>query len=94
MSPSDSKVSQSLDNISQSSIPLAHKEYEKILQQLEAECRHHIRCEQQMKLHIECLQEKLEQTSKDQKRLMKSENEVENLKKELKTFIDLSKKVE
>ncbi len=67
-SPSDSKVSDSQitsDAVSQSSIPEAHKEYEKILRQLEAECRHHIRCEQQMKLHIECLQEKLETAVKD-----------------------------
>lgn len=28
------------------SIPPAHVEYEKILQQLEAECRNHIKCEQ------------------------------------------------
>ena len=64
------------------------------MQQLEAECRHHIRCEQQMKLHIECLQEKLEGAVKDQKALAKRETEIEDLKKELKTFVDLSKKVE
>ena len=71
VSPSDSKVSESQtgDEQSQSSIPQAHKEYEKILRQLEAECRHHIRCEQQMKLHIECLQEKLEIAIKDQKKM-------------------------
>lgn len=46
-------VSQSMD--SNTSIPMAHREYEKILRQLEAECRTHIKCEQQMKLHIECL---------------------------------------
>ena len=46
--------------LSTTSIPLAHKEYEKILRQLESECRTHIKCEQQMKLHIECLQEKLD----------------------------------
>jgi len=40
---------------SAASIPMAHREYEKILRQLEAECRTHIKCEQQMKLHIECL---------------------------------------
>lgn len=43
------------DDASAASIPMAHKEYEKILRQLEAECRTHIKCEQQMKLHIECL---------------------------------------
>ena len=48
------------DSCSAASIPMAHREYEKILRQLEAECRTHIKCEQQMKLHIECLQEKLD----------------------------------
>jgi len=33
------------DDVSTSSIPMAHKEYEKILRQLEAECRTHIKCE-------------------------------------------------
>lgn len=44
-----------------------------------------------MKLHIECLQEKLDAATKDKK---VREEEVVNLKKELKTFIDLSMKVE
>lgn len=47
------------------SIPMAHREYEKTMRQLEAECRTHIKCEQQMKLHIECLQEKLDQIVKE-----------------------------
>ena len=47
-----------------------------------------------MKLHIECLQEKLELAIKDQKELTKKEIEVDDLKKELKSFVDLSKKVE
>lgn len=47
-----------------------------------------------MKLHIECLQEKLELATKDQKMLAKRDTEIEDLKKELKTFVDLSKKVE
>jgi len=46
-------------------IPPAHGEYEKMLRQLEAECRNHIRCEQQMKLHMECLQEKIEQMARE-----------------------------
>lgn len=70
--------------MSQSSIPHAHHEYEKILRQLETECRHHIRCEQQMKLHIDSLQEKLETALKDQKKLFNSEKEMERLQKELK----------
>jgi len=36
------------------------KEYDGALAQLEAECRGHIKCEQQMKLHIECMQEKID----------------------------------
>ena len=47
-----------------------------------------------MKLHIECLQEKLELAIKDQKLLILRETEIEDLKKELKMFVDLSKKVE
>ena len=35
----------SRSDISQASIPMAHREYEKILRQLEAECRTHIKCE-------------------------------------------------
>lgn len=48
-----------------SSIPSAHNEYEKVLRQLESECRNHIKVEQQMKLHIECLQEKLDTVAKE-----------------------------
>ena len=63
-SPSTSKDEYFSEDESQSrseaSIPMAHREYEKILRQLEAECRTHIKCEQQMKLHIECLQEKID----------------------------------
>ena len=36
-----------------------------MLRQLEAECRNHIRCDQQMKLHMECLQEKIEQMARE-----------------------------
>ena len=46
---------ESYSEVSLTSIPMAHREYEKILRQLESECRTHIKCEQQMKLHIECL---------------------------------------
>jgi hypothetical protein len=46
-------------------IPPAHGDYEKMLRQLEAECRNHIHCEQQMKLHMECLQEKIEQMARE-----------------------------
>jgi hypothetical protein len=33
------------DITSNASIPMAHREYEKILRQLESECRTHIKCE-------------------------------------------------
>ena len=65
MSPSNSEGSVNDQDSSTSIIPLAHHEYEKMLQQLEAECRQHIRCEQQMKLHIECLQEKFDFLNKE-----------------------------
>ena len=35
------------------------------MKDVEAECRTHIKCEQQMKLHIECLQEKLDNVQKE-----------------------------
>lgn len=35
---------ESIDD-SQESLPPAHREYEKVLRQLEAECRTHIKCE-------------------------------------------------
>lgn len=79
---------------SQASIPMAHREYEKILVQLEAECRMHIKCEQQMKLHIENLQEKIDNYKKEIGRLDKevnlikdeSEKEVNTLNKIIKTL--------
>ena len=66
MSPSNSEGSVDDQDSSSSIIPPAHHEYEKMLQQLEAECRQHIRCEQQMKLHMECLQEKIDFLNKEQ----------------------------
>lgn len=40
------------------------KDYEVMLQKYEAEVRNHIKIEQQLKLHIECLQDKLEDAEK------------------------------
>eukprot|EP00347_Sterkiella_histriomuscorum_P022329 403330866 len=51
------------------SIPMAHREYEKALRQLELECRNHIKVEQQMKLHIDALQDKLQISRKECDRL-------------------------
>jgi valyl-tRNA synthetase len=42
----------------------AHEQYQKALQKLEGEVRHHIKIEQQMKLHIDSTQAKLEELEK------------------------------
>ena len=39
-------------------------QYEQQLQKHEAEVRNHIKVEQQLKLHIECVQDKLDDTEK------------------------------
>ena len=59
------------DNESESAISgdEAPSEYEQMLQKYEAEVRNHIKIEQQLKLHIECVQDKLE----DQEKLLKKE---------------------
>ena len=44
------------------------KDYEMMLQKYEAEVRNHIKIEQQLKLHIECLQDKLEEAEKERQR--------------------------
>lgn len=43
--------------------------YEKMLQKYEAEVRNHIKIEQQLKLHIECIQDKLDENEKGSKKL-------------------------
>lgn len=43
------------------------KDYELMLQKYEAEVRNHIKIEQQLKLHIECLQDKLEDAERSAK---------------------------
>lgn len=47
------------------SLDLPPKEYEQQLQQYEAEVRNHIKVEQQLKLHIEVIQEKLDDLEKE-----------------------------
>ena len=47
------------------SLDLPPKEYEQQLQQYEAEVRNHIKVEQQLKLHIEVLQEKIDDLEKE-----------------------------
>jgi hypothetical protein len=59
----------------------AHEQYQKALQKLEGEVRHHIKIEQQMKLHIDSTQARLEELekSKDDKSV---QNTIEALKKD------------
>jgi chromosome segregation ATPase len=52
------------ENESCTSIDEPPSDYEKMLQKYEAEVRNHIKIEQQLKLHIECVQDKLEETEK------------------------------
>ena len=61
-----------------------------MLQKYEAEVRNHIKIEQQLKLHIECVQDKLE----DQEKLLKKETETKEKQHserelELKRYKDL-----
>jgi hypothetical protein len=51
------------------SIDLPPKEYEQQLQQYEAEVRNHIKVEQQLKLHIEVLNEKIEEFEKEKEEI-------------------------
>lgn len=51
------------------SIDLPPKEYEQQLQQYEAEVRNHIKVEQQLKLHIEVLNERIEEFEKEKEDL-------------------------
>lgn len=57
------------------SIDFPPKEYEMQLQSSEAEVRNHIKVQQQLKLHIEVLQEKIDDLEKerDKQKLVKSE---------------------
>ncbi|CDW75501.1 UNKNOWN [Stylonychia lemnae] len=88
------QISSPTSSSSNSSIPAAHKEYEKCLRALENECRNHIKVEQQMKLHIECLQEKLDQITKErddfqatnEASLGKHKQEIDKLSKIIKTL--------
>eukprot|EP00826_Nyctotherus_ovalis_P049452 TRINITY_DN5986_c0_g1_i22.p2 TRINITY_DN5986_c0_g1~~TRINITY_DN5986_c0_g1_i22.p2 ORF type:complete len:154 (+),score=56.41 TRINITY_DN5986_c0_g1_i22:428-889(+) len=45
------------------------KDYEQMVQSLEEEARNHIRIEQQLKLHIDSLQEKIEEKEKTEEKL-------------------------
>ena len=59
------------------------KEYEEAIQKLEGDVRMHIRVEQQMRLHIENLQQKIEDLEKEHKvNWKKLKNEAYDLKVE------------
>lgn len=47
------------------------KDYEVMLQKYEAEVRNHIKIEQQLKLHIECVQDKLDDSEKAREKMKK-----------------------
>lgn len=61
------------------------KEYEKVIQKLEADIRNHIRVEQQLKLHIETIHNKLEDLENRSKQF-------ENRKLEVETMMDFKLK--
>ena len=68
----------------------AHEQYQKALQKLEGEVRHHIKIEQQMKLHIDSTQAKLEEYEKNKS----DSSTVENLKRENGKLIEKIKNME
>lgn len=65
-------------------------DYDSMLQKYEAEVRNHIKVEQQLKLHIECIQDKLDDTEK-QMRKDSDERVVE--KEEVKLELDRYKEL-
>ena len=66
-------------------------QYEQQLQKYEAEVRNHIKIEQQLKLHIECVQDKLDDTEKIVKKISGDREEVKEAKHELTKYKDLIK---
>lgn len=78
------------DTESMKSMDEPPKDYEAMLQKYEAEVRNHIKIEQQLKLHIECVQDKLDDCEKG-KEQMKKERKLqdEEIVKELSRNKDL-----
>ena len=65
-------------------------DYEQMLQKYEAEVRNHIKIEQQLKLHIECVQDKLEDQEKQlKKEITQREGEKSETELELNRYKDL-----
>ena len=66
------------------------KDYEQMLQKYEGEVRNHIKIEQQLKLHIECVQDKLDDSEKARERLDKDKlHAAEELRKDVLRYKDL-----
>ena len=66
------------------------KDYEQMLQKYEAEVRNHIKIEQQLKLHIECVQDKLDDSEKSKDKYKKEKKVLEEEgQKELNRYKDL-----
>lgn len=66
------------------------KDYEAMLQKYEAEVRNHIKIEQQLKLHIECVQDKLDDSEKTRDKLEKEKTKLEDdFKKDQQRLKDL-----
>lgn len=86
----DSAVLENADSESVLSSSGAPSEYEQMLQKYEAEVRNHIKIEQQLKLHIECVQDKLEDNEKLLKKETASKDRVSSESElELKRYKDL-----
>lgn len=65
--------------------------YEGQLQKYEAEVRNHIKIEQQLKLHIECVQDKLDETEKAVKSFELEKQQIAETKQEISRYKDLLK---
>jgi len=61
------------------------KDYEVLLQKLEAEARSHIRVEQQLKLHIESMQSKLEESEKYKQEVKSLSQDLNKVKDEVRS---------
>eukprot|EP00347_Sterkiella_histriomuscorum_P023839 403333209 len=66
------------------------KDYEAMLQKYEAEVRNHIKIEQQLKLHIECVQDKLDDSEKAREKMKKEKSsQDEEITKDLQRYKEL-----
>ena len=66
------------------------KVYEELIQKLEGDIRMHIRIEQQMRIHIENLQNRIEELERNKDKQDKEyEDEVQEIKKEKRRLNDL-----